>query len=107
MPSEVEYFGNAYLLWQTAGDEALYRSRDLKPSEVQRIIELIGKGRPVTNEATETTLSRVYLVVGNGEVLTPYLPTTPGNIGTSTLFDYNAELIPSSSLISFLSDILK
>ncbi len=105
-PGEVDYFGEAYLLWQIEGDETLYRSRALTTAEVNRSIALIGQGTPVESAPTEGSLSRVYLVVGNGDVLTPYLPATDGNIGAAVLFDYSAELIPSESLISFLSDIL-
>ncbi len=106
LPDEIQYFNGSYLLWQIEGDETLYRSRYLTKWELQRIITLIREGTPIGNSTTESTLSLVYLVVGNGDVLTPYLPATEGNIGASVLFDYTAELIPSQSLISFLSDIL-
>lgn len=102
---EVPYFGDAHLLWQYADDDVIYQSRALSARELERIYALISHGEAV-GAHTPTQPVRVWLVNGNGDVLTPYLPTTPGNIST-TLFDYEAELIPSDELISCISDILK
>lgn len=102
---EVEYFSAPYLAWQEEGSDAVYLSRALTQSEVERILSLIGKGTPVGASAPES-IFRVYLVMGDGMVLTPYLPSTDGNLYSSTLFDYQAELLPSRELVCCISDIL-
>lgn len=102
---EVNYFGSTYLVLQYEGDETLYRSRNLTAREVERINELLGKGDSVGANSPDL-LCRVWLVCEDGTVLSPYLKNTDGNKGHAVLFDYEAEILPSSSLISCISDIL-
>ena len=103
--SEIDYFGSTYLVLQYEGDETLYRSRDLTQGEVNRILDLLGKGEAVGTSSPEL-LCRIWLVCEDGTVLSPYLKNTDGNKGHAVLFDYEAEILPSSSLISCISDIL-
>ena len=102
---ELNYFGSTYLVLQYEGDETLYRSRDLTSREVDKMLDLMGQGASV-GEASPTLLCRVWLVCEDGTVLSPYLKNTAGNKGLAVLFDYEAEILPSSSLISCISDIL-
>ena len=102
---EINYFGSTYLILQYEGDQTLYRSRNLTSSEVDRILGMMGNGTNVGSESPEL-LCRVWLVCEDGTVLSPYLKNTEGNKGHAVLFDYEAEILPSSSLISCISDIL-
>ena len=102
---EVTYFGATYLLLQYEGDETLWRSRNLTKNEVVRILDLVNDGTDVGASSPEL-LCRVWLVCEDGTVLSPYLKNTDGNKGFAMLFDYEAEILPSSSLISCISDIL-
>ena len=102
----INYFGGVYLVWQTSESDVLYRSRELTNAETARLISLIDTGTRAGN-SSPSNLCRVWILCGDGSVLTPYLPTTAGNVGASALFDYEAELIPSDALISCISDILK
>ena len=102
---EVNYFGSTYLILQYEGDETLYRSRNLTSREVERINKLLGKGDSV-GASSPDLLCRVWLVCEDGTVLSPYLKNTDGNKGHAVLFDYEAEILPSSDLISCISDIL-
>ena len=102
---EVDYFGSTYLILQYEGDETLYRSRNLTAREVERINDLLGKGESVGTDSPDL-LCRVWLVCEDGTVLSPYLKNTDGNKGHAILFDYEAEILPSSNLISCISDIL-
>ncbi len=102
---EIDYFGSTYLVLQYEGDETLYRSRNLTAREVERINSLLGSGEAVGTSSPEL-LCRVWLVCEDGTVLSPYLKNTEGNKGHAVLFDYEAEILPSSSLISCISDIL-
>lgn len=103
--NELDYFGSTYLVLQYEGDEMLYRSRNLTSREVDRILGMVGQGASV-GEASPALLCRVWLVCEDGTVLSPYLKNTDGNRGHAVLFDYEAEILPSSSLISCISDIL-
>jgi hypothetical protein len=101
----VTFFGATYLLLQYEDDETLYRSRDLTKNEVARILDLVNDGTDV-GASSPALLCRVWLVCEDGTVLSPYLKNTDGNKGFAMLFDYEAEILPSSYLISCISDIL-
>ena len=104
---EIDYFGSTYLVLQYEGDETIWRSRDLTQREVDRIFDLLGKGDEVGSDSSSLELNcRVWLVCEDGTVLSPYLKNTDGNKGYAVLFDYEAEILPSSSLISCISEIL-
>lgn len=102
---ELDYFGSTYLVLQYEGDETLYRSRNLTKNEASRLNNLLGKGESV-GASSPNLLCRVWLVCEDGTVLSPYLKNTDGNKGHAVLFDYEAEILPSSDLISCISDIL-
>ena len=102
---ELDYFGATYLVWQYEDDQTLYQSRNLTAREVDRINNLLGKGDSVGANSPEL-LCRIWLVCEDGTVLSPYLKNTDGNKGHAVLFDYEAEIFPSSDLISCISDIL-
>lgn len=101
---EVDLFSAPTVVWQFAGDDTLCQSRPLKSGEWERLTESISDGTHV-GAASPAQACRVWLLDGNGNVITPYLLPSSGNIGM-TLFDYEAELIPSSSFVSCLEEIL-
>lgn len=103
--TDITYFGSTYLILQYEGDETLWRSRNLTAGEVDRILNMVGKGDSV-GATSPDLLCRVWLVCEDGTVLSPYLKNTDGNRGHAVLFDYEAEILPSNSLISCISDIL-
>ena len=80
-------------------------SRALTKDEVDQIYRSIGKGTKV-GDTSPSPDCHVWVLCGNGEVLSPYLLASAGNVGNAELFDYNAELIPSEQLISCIADIL-
>ena len=94
---EVNYFGSTYLVLQYEGDQTLYRSRNLTAREAERINNLLGKGDSVGTDSPDL-LCRIWLVCEDGTVLSPYLKNTDGNKGHAVLFDYEAEIFPSSDL---------
>lgn len=102
---DITYFGSSYLVLQYEGDETLYRSRNLTSGEVNRILSLMGKGERVGTDSPNL-LCRIWLICADGTTLSPYLANTDGNRGHAVLFDYEAEILPSASLISCISDIL-
>ena len=103
--TDITYFGSTYLVLQYEGDKTLWRSRNLTAVEVDRILNMVGKGDSV-GATSPDLLCRVWLVCEDGTVLSPYLKNTDGNRGHAVLFDYEAEILPSDSLISCISDIL-
>lgn len=105
---ELDLFGGeAYLVWQEEGSDTLCISRSLSKAEVQRLKRSIPSGQSVGEAPVSAPACRVWIVCGDGTVITPYLMLTDGNVGVGELFDYDPELTPSSSFTSYVSDILE
>ncbi len=103
-PNSIDLYAAPVLVWQETGDDVLYISRPLSEREVTRLRTGMGVGKDI--EASPVRPScRVWLVLGNGTVETPYLRSSAGNIGID-LFDYDAEIVPDQSVVSALSEIL-
>jgi hypothetical protein len=102
-----ERMGNGfyYLMWEDAQTGQLYTSEPLTKNQMRRLQEHMGKGTAVGPDEP-SPFYRVWLVCGDGSVLTPYLKSSNGNVGYMTLFDYDAELYPSKEFISCVSQIL-
>ena len=102
----LDFFGGrGYVVWQYGEEETLCYSRPLQANELQTLVDEIDRGEQV-GEAVPALDCRVWILLGNGEVLSPYLANTDGNRAAATLADYEAELIPSEEFVSSLSEIL-
>ena len=103
---ELDYFGGkGYVVWQYADSTELCVSRALSENELDLLTKSIGKGTSV-GQSSPAFSCRVWLILGDGSVVTPYLKSSEGNVGSAELFDYDAELIPTNEFTSRLSEIL-
>ena len=104
---ELDLFGDAaYIVWQEEGSDLLCVSRELTRQELEVLREELGKGDRVGTDSPALSCT-VWVICGDGEVLSPYLEASAGNVGQGELFAYEAELIPSDALTSCISGILE
>lgn len=96
--------GKTYILWQHVDGGKLFMSRPLEKSEVESISKRLGIGSPV-GANSPTREFNIWILRGDGSVISPYLVGNSGNIGNA-LFDYEAEIIPQDQLISLIAKIL-
>ena len=96
--------GKTYILWQHIDGGKLFMSRPLDDGEVESMNKRLGIGEPVGADSP-TREFNVWILRGDGSVVSPYLVGSSGNIGKS-LFDYEAEIIPQDQLISLIAKIL-
>ena len=105
--SDVPFFdGSAYLVWQYESDGTLCISRPLNADEVKSLGKQFGQGERIGSESAPLSC-RVWLLIGNGDVYSPYLSYSAGNVGKACLFDYEAELLPTDAFVATVSDILE
>lgn len=101
---ELPFFsGNAHVIWEQDG--VYYVSRALTKREITALTGELGKGERVGEESPALSC-RVWILLPDGTVLSPYLEPSSGNTANGTLFDYQAELIPSDAFLSYISGIL-
>lgn len=96
--------GNAYLVWQIEGESGYYMSEALDDSDVNDLKANMGHGKQVGANSPKLKC-KVWLVLEDGRVISPYLKASAGNISNS-VFDYEAEITPTEALADRISDIL-
>ncbi|MBE6554374.1 MAG: hypothetical protein E7666_08550 [Ruminococcaceae bacterium] len=97
--------GSAYLVCQYTEDGGFYVSDPLSERDIEHLTASLGMGERVSPDA-DPIECRVWILLGNGDVLSPYLALSDGNVGKATLFDYEAELIPTEDFAKTVSGIL-
>ena len=100
---ELSYVGDASLVWQF-GDSGEIYSKKLTQSELENITKHLGDGEEVGDSSPQISC-RVWILDGNGRVVSPYLKESKGNEGCE-IFDYEPEIIPNDELVSCISDVL-
>ena len=103
---EIDFFdGTVRLTVQDRKTGALYVSRPLTSNEQASLSrDLLAPKERATQEASNEYL--VWVTLGNGDVLSPYLAHSAGNVGAATLFDYEAEYVPTQEFNDLLGALL-
>lgn len=99
----LSYTDSAKLVWQEADSKELYVCY-LSEAELARLQREMGRGEEVGERSPELNM-KVWVLDGEGNVRSPYLKPTVGNTGCE-IFDYEAEIMPTESLIQCISEIL-
>lgn len=104
-PEQLDYFSSdVRVAWQYRDSSAVYVSRALTAEETDRLERGIQNS---TNTADgEQPACKIWILYGDGRVVSPYLHPSIGNTGECELFDYNIEIIPGADFSSCLSEIL-
>ncbi len=92
------------LIWKYQDSEE-YHVKAINGNDLQLLLSEIKEGKPV--EADDAELDcLVWIASGNGEVYSPYLKPSVGNIGYGNLFEYDPELSPSEDFVSAVRSLL-
>lgn len=105
---DIAFFdGNVRLTVKDHQTGTLYVSRPLTRSEQTKLLnefERVGK-RVSDTEETDEAYS-VWVTLGDGQVVTPCLPATAGNVGAGMLFDYASERIPTQTFFDLIKTLI-
>lgn len=94
------------IVWQYA-DESVYRVKAITAEECNTLTQAWQSGFSfVTESAQEGDEAALWLVLGNGEVISPCLLPQSGRTEYGTLFAYEPEIEPSSAFTDALYEIL-
>ncbi len=96
--------GKAYVVWQYRGESGYYLSEAMSNFELGAIKSQIGGGKEVGEDSPKLEC-KVWILLGDGRVVTPYLKGHKGNI-SNRIFDYEAEITPGENLVDRISAIL-
>ncbi|GEM_PF-2084198 len=95
--------GQSRLIWQETGDEDYC----VLPLSNAQANSLHTAAQQPTDRIEPIHISvRVWLVMSDGRVITPYLYPSHGNVGYGTLFDYEPECTPSNVLTDTVYEIV-
>ncbi len=103
---EIDFFdGEVSLIWNY-GNEGEYHKLTFEAKNTETEIKncMSKSVEQIPAENAEATVCKVWVSYGNGEVVSPYLKESAGNIGYATLFDYSPEVVPSESFTDLVSN---
>lgn len=99
------YFdGQTHIVWQRSGENGYYVSAALTAAEISALEQVLGVGDEVGDSSPDTEYM-VWILCGDGKVVSPYLKESAGNVGVG-VFDYDPEIIPDEKLIREIENIL-
>jgi hypothetical protein len=99
--------GTVRLIVQSPDSEALYVSRPLSAAEQANVsLEFEQAGRQIGESESSDTDWSVWISFGDGQILTPCLSPTPGNVGMGELFAYQSERLPSQAFFNLLNALI-
>ena len=103
---EIDFFdGNVSLIWSCEGDSNYYKLIfDTNDAEIKIKNQMSAPKNEITDTSADSLSCKVWISYGNGEVVSPYLKASNGNIGYSTLFDYSPEVLPSEAFTDLVHD---
>lgn len=106
-PIAINFFSNkVQVAWQYLDSSAVYISRALTEDEILRMEKNLDSSTNATNTINQPQC-KIWILYGDGRVVSPYLHPSIGNTGAGELFDYHIEVIPNAEFSSCLSEILK
>ncbi len=91
------------IVWQDSAD-GKFNVLSLSEDDIELLSTQMHIGAVAAN-GDEAESVKLWICNGNGETVTPYLQSSPGNIGID-FFDYEPELIPSESFVICLENII-
>lgn len=103
----VDYFeGGARFIVKDTATGRLYESRALTREEISAVEEEL-RHASADNLPSDGNAERyrLWILCGDGIVVTPCLAATPGNEGMATLFDYNSERVPGERFLRLLASM--
>jgi hypothetical protein len=90
--------GDAQLIW-TDGVSGDYYRVSLTRDECNAILSLMQKEQKDIGEHSEQPSYQIWVSLGDGTVISPYLKVNAGNTGHGELFDYDPEIELSEQMI--------
>lgn len=101
---ELALFRGYYtLIWREIGSDEYYSVR-LSKTEMSHMLYLMQESRTEISENSEQPAVQIWLCMGDGLVISPYLKNSSGNAGHGEVFDYDPELELSDELAEYIAD---
>ena len=100
---ELDLFGGSYtLIWRENGSDTYY-SVSLSKRDMSHMLYLMQQERTEFGTDSEQPSMQIWICMGDGLVLSPYLKNSAGNTGHGEVFDYDPELELSDELVEWIS----
>ncbi len=101
---EIDFFdGEVSLIWNYGGESEYHKLTFEAKDAENKVKKCMSRStQQISDTSTETLACSVWISYGNGEVVSPYLKESAGNVGYSTLFDYSPEVVPSESFTNYV-----
>ena len=104
----IDFFdGEVSVIWKYDGENDYYKLVLGKTKNDAAIRNKVSGVNKQIDEETAISLGvSVWVSYGNGEVVSPYLKTSNGNVGYAELFDYSPEIVPNDDFVQFVKNTI-
>ena len=94
------------LVWQYSG-ESKYCVLGISSSMRDTLLSLIPEdSENKIDPSTDKVSVRVWIICGDGSVVSPYLRSSDGNVAYGSLFDYNPEIEPDEKFVKQVEKLI-
>ena len=106
--SDIDFFdGSMRIVWRIEGENEYRMVTLTSQSDATRLVRAIeAQKQAIFPENTESIQCEVWITLGDGRVISPYLKTSAGNVGYAELFEYSPEIEPDENLTSLINDLI-
>lgn len=106
---DLDLFGGKMSIIFKFSDESDYRVvsvSSLRAAELKKELLRDDEGKKLSPEESSAVPVSLWVCDGAGEVMSPYLEKSEGNVGYGRLFEYSPEIEPSEDLSELIIDLI-
>ena len=104
--SEIVFFDGGVKLIISDEENGGYKLLSLPHASSSTIIEIMSENHVKPLEEDPDSIPRIWISLGDGRTVSPYLEYSAGNTGACELFGYEPEGEPSTKLTEYISGLL-
>ncbi len=104
----IDFFdGEISIIWKYEGQSEYYRlefNQNTKDSVIKN--KLSASTKQIDEQTADSLGLSVWISYGDGEVVSPYLKSSNGNVGYAELFDYSPEVVPNDDFAELVKSVI-
>lgn len=103
---QIDFFGKTSIIWRVNGEDE-YNLVKVDTSISQALKDgLVLSSTALSPQEADEVCVEVWLSLGDGRVVSPYLKNSKGNVGYAELFEYTPEVEPNKEFTNLVNDLI-
>lgn len=104
---QIDFFESPSVIWRVNGEQE-YNLVKVSSSSSKALHGgmILTPTAPLTPDEADAISVQVWVALGDGKVISPYLKASAGNVGYAELFEYTPEIEPNKEFTSLINDMI-